>query len=89
MIYDLLSALNADIGENKCGTVMVEVAFLICTMLTSNNNNNCILIKRYGIRATSTHLLWNKNIQRLLAPVNKENHVILIYNNSHAIISTE
>ncbi len=29
MIYDLLSALNADIGEKKYGTVMVKVAFLI------------------------------------------------------------
>ena len=29
MIYDLLSAKYADIGENKCETVMVKVAFLI------------------------------------------------------------
>jgi hypothetical protein len=27
--YDLLSVLNADIGENKCGTVMVKLVFLI------------------------------------------------------------
>ncbi len=33
MIFELLSALNADIGEDKCGTVMVEIAFLICAML--------------------------------------------------------
>ena len=37
-IYDLLSALNAeiDIDVNKYGTVVVEVAFLICTMLDFN-----------------------------------------------------
>jgi hypothetical protein len=29
MIYGLLSSINADIGENKCGTVMVNVVFLI------------------------------------------------------------
>jgi hypothetical protein len=29
MIYDLLSALNADIGENKCGAVMAKLVFLI------------------------------------------------------------
>lgn len=28
-IDDLLSALGADIAENKCGTVMVILAFLI------------------------------------------------------------
>ncbi len=29
MIFDLLSELNADIGENKCGKVMVKRVFLI------------------------------------------------------------
>ncbi len=29
MKYDMLSALNADIGENECGTVMVNRVFLI------------------------------------------------------------
>ncbi len=29
MIYDLLSAPNADTDENKCGTVMVKLMFLI------------------------------------------------------------
>ncbi len=29
MIYALLSELIADIGENKCGTVLVKVVFLI------------------------------------------------------------
>ncbi len=29
LIYVLLSALNADIGDNKCGSVMVKLAFLI------------------------------------------------------------
>ncbi len=29
MIYELLSALDTAIGENKCGTVVVKVVFLI------------------------------------------------------------
>ena len=29
MIYGLLSALGADIGENRCGKVMIKVIFLI------------------------------------------------------------
>jgi len=29
MIYDLLSALKADIGENKCGTIMAKLVFSI------------------------------------------------------------
>ena len=29
LIYVLLSALNADIGDNKCGTVMIELVLSI------------------------------------------------------------
>ncbi len=29
MIYELLSALKADIGENRCGTVMTKLLFFI------------------------------------------------------------
>ena len=36
-IYELLSALNADIGENKCGTVMVKLVFLITNFSCSIN----------------------------------------------------
>ncbi len=43
MIYELLSALNADIGENKSGTVMVEVAFLICAIIYLFKYNSTIL----------------------------------------------
>ncbi|MHC4270341.1 MAG: hypothetical protein ACYSTS_18040 [Planctomycetota bacterium] len=28
-IYDLVSALNEDIGENECGTVMIKLVCLI------------------------------------------------------------
>ncbi len=28
-IYDLMSALNADIGENKCGTAMAKLVLII------------------------------------------------------------
>ena len=28
-IYVLLSALNADIGDNRCGTGMIKLVFLI------------------------------------------------------------
>ncbi len=31
MIYDLLSALNADKSENKCGTVIVKLLCLIAS----------------------------------------------------------
>ena len=42
MIYNLLSALNADIDidVNKCGTLVVEVAFLMCAMLNLIKKNN-------------------------------------------------
>jgi len=40
IVCDLLSALNADIGENKCGTVMVKLVFLITnTSMTLNVGN--------------------------------------------------
>ena len=29
LIYVLLSALKADIGENECGTVMIKLVFFI------------------------------------------------------------
>jgi len=40
IVCDLLSALNADIGENKCGTVMIKLVFLIAnTPMTLNVGN--------------------------------------------------
>ena len=29
LIYVLLTALNADIGDDKCGTVMIKLVFFI------------------------------------------------------------
>ena len=44
MIYDLLSVLNADIGDNKCGTVMVKLVFLICAITFLQMQLNSIVI---------------------------------------------
>ncbi len=43
MIYDLLSALNTDIDEDKCVAVMVNVVFLI-TNYSCNNIKMWVII---------------------------------------------
>ncbi len=44
MIYELLSVLDTAIGENKCGIVLVEVAFLICAITFLQIQLNSIVI---------------------------------------------
>ena len=53
MIYGLLSALYADTGEIKCGTVMLKLVFLITnTPITINVGNYFFCQKVLHARAT-------------------------------------
>jgi hypothetical protein len=49
----MVSKLCAVNDENKCGTVVVKVAFLICAIPYLKIQSNNIVVYHYGILATT------------------------------------